>query len=62
MLTRGAGQGLADAMADETADLRQVAAAVEAERDAAAEEVERLSDELDRLQREWADDSAEFKV
>lgn len=49
-------------MADEMADLRQVAAAVEAERDAAAEEVERLSDELDRLQREWADDSAEFKV
>lgn len=55
-------QMVADAMAAEMADLRHVAAEVEAERDEAAEEVARLGGELDRLQQEWASDSAEFKV
>lgn len=49
-------------MAAEMADLRAEAAEVEAERDEAAEEVARLGAELDRLQQEWASDSAEFKV
>ena len=53
---------VADAMADELADLRAAAAQVEAERDAADLEVQRLSGELDQLQKEWANDSAEFKV
>jgi hypothetical protein len=51
-----------DAMAAEMADLRHAAAEVEAERDEAGEEVGRLGAELDRLQQEWASDSAEFKV
>jgi hypothetical protein len=49
-------------MAEEMADLRHMVAEAEAERDEAAEEVGRLSSELDRLQQEWASDSAEFKV
>ena len=49
-------------MAAEMADLRHAAAEVEVERDEAGEEVGRLGAELDRLQQEWASDSAEFKV
>lgn len=55
-------QAMEDAMAAEMADLRHAAAEVEAERDEAGEEVGRLGAELDRLQQEWASDSAEFKV
>ena len=49
-------------MADELADLRDAAATVEAERDFADAEVERLAAELEALQQEWANDSAEMKV
>lgn len=49
-------------MAAEMADLRHAVAEAEAERDEAGEEVGRLGAELDRLQQEWASDSAEFKV
>ena len=49
-------------MAAEMADLRHMVAEVEAERNEADEEVGRLGAELDRLQQEWASDSAEFKV
>lgn len=49
-------------MAEEMAELREEAAVVAQQRDAAAEDAERLAMELEHLQAEWADDSAALKV